>query len=230
MKAHCKAHSIMYEKTMPDSPSQNGVAECANHTICSMACAMLIDTNLCDFFWLFAVLAATHIKQRVPHTSLPPNTTPFELWFHHRANISHLQPFRSHYTAHITNDNLSKFDARGESGWFLGYAKDAKGYLIWVPNQNNNSRTLKVRWEVVFHDTHTQSTSPPVPPHYTPLWEAINFPDCVTVSSDENTYVHAQQNTLSMSLTSKLSHSRENNELGQTGSPPRGTSHPKQYP
>ncbi len=83
MKAHCKAHGITYEKTMPDSPSQNGVAECANCTICSMACAILIDTDLCDFFWLFVVLAATHIKQRAPHTSLPPNTTPFKLWFHH---------------------------------------------------------------------------------------------------------------------------------------------------
>jgi len=71
----------MYEKTVPDLLQQNGVAEHANHTICSMAHAMLINAYLCDFFWPFAVLTATHIKQRVPYASLLPHTTPFELWF-----------------------------------------------------------------------------------------------------------------------------------------------------
>jgi hypothetical protein len=37
MESHCKAHSISYEKTVPDSPPQNGVVECSNLTICSMA-------------------------------------------------------------------------------------------------------------------------------------------------------------------------------------------------
>jgi transposase InsO family protein len=194
MEAHCKAHGITYEKTVPDSPPQNGVAERANRTICSMARAMLIDADFRDFFWPFAVLAATHIKQRAPHASLPPNTTPFELWFHRRPSISHLRPFGSHCTARIVNDSLSKFDARGESGRFLGYATGAKGYLIWVPHQNNNGGTVKVRRDVIFHDADTQTASPPVPPHYVPLWEAVNFPDRIPVSNDENSYVHARLN------------------------------------
>jgi len=134
MEAHCKTNGIMYEKTVPDSPPQNGVAECANHTICSMACIMLIDADLHDFFWPFTVLAAAHIKQRTPNASLLPNTMPFQLWFHHQADISHLWPFRSCCTAQIISNNPSKFDAHGKSGRFLRYAKGAKGYLIWVPN------------------------------------------------------------------------------------------------
>jgi hypothetical protein len=83
MEVHCKVQGIAYEKTVPNSPPQNGMAECTNHTICSMACAMLIDADLHDYFWPFTILTATHIKQRVLNASLPPNTTPFGLWFHH---------------------------------------------------------------------------------------------------------------------------------------------------
>ena len=63
MKAYCAENSIAYEKMVPDSPSQNGIAECTNLTICNMVCVMLIDANLRDWFWPFAVLTAAHIKQ-----------------------------------------------------------------------------------------------------------------------------------------------------------------------
>ncbi len=194
MEAHCATHGITYEKTVPDLPQQNGVAEWANRTICSMARAMLIDADLHDFFWPFAVLTATHIKQRVPHASLPPHTTPFELWYKRRPNLSHLRPFGTHCTAHIISDCLSKFNAQGESGRFLGYARDAKGYLIWVPNQANNGGTLKVRRDVVFNDTCSPNTmSAPIPMHYMPLWDAINFPDHIPICNNDNEYVHAWQ-------------------------------------
>ena len=63
MESYCKIHGITYKKTVPDSPSQNGIAERSNLTLCSMAHAMLLDANLCNFFWPFTVLMATHIKQ-----------------------------------------------------------------------------------------------------------------------------------------------------------------------
>ena len=51
MQTHCKSQGIIYEKTVPDFPSQNGMAERTNLMICSMARAMLIDADLCDYFW-----------------------------------------------------------------------------------------------------------------------------------------------------------------------------------
>jgi hypothetical protein len=177
MQTYCKTQGITYEKTVPDAPPQNGVAERTNLTICSMARAMLIDANLRDYFWPFAVLTAAHIKQRVPHSSLPTNVTPFQLWFQHRPNLSHLRPFGAKCTTRIITNHQSKFEPRGEPGRFLGYAKDSKGYLIWVTNQDNNGGTLKVRRDVVFHDPPTQTTSPNILPDYLPLWEGIDFPD-----------------------------------------------------
>ena len=145
---------------------------------------MLIDANLRDFFWPFAVLTAVHIKQCILHSAPPTNVTPFELWFGHWPNLSHLRPFGTACTFHIITNHLTKFEPCSELGQFLGYVKDAKGYLIWVPNPNNNGRTLKVCRDVVFHDFPTHPHSPPVPPHYLPLWENVDFPDCVRESED----------------------------------------------
>jgi hypothetical protein len=112
-----------------------------------------LDANLCDYFWPFSVLAAVHIKQHVPHASLPTHTTLFELWFQRHTELSHLHPFGLRCTTHIISNNLTKFEAHGESGRFLGYARDAKGYLIWATNPNNNAGTHKVRRDVIiFHD------------------------------------------------------------------------------
>ena len=176
---YCKAQGITYEKTVPDSPPQNGVAERSNLTICSMARAMLIDANLRDFFWPFAVLTAAHIKQRVPHKSLPPGVTPFSLWFNRRPHLSYLRPFGSRCTTRIIANHLSKFDARGETGRFLGYANDAKGYLIWVPNPHGTGGTVKVRRDVIFHDFPKPPSSPDPPAEYLRLWEDVHFPTAI---------------------------------------------------
>jgi hypothetical protein len=162
MEIYCKAHGIAFEKTVPDSPSQNGVAERCNLTICCMSRAMLVDSNLRNWFWPFAVQTAVHIKQRVPHSSLPANTTPFQLWFSRRPNLSHLRPFGTKCTSRIiANHHPSKFEPRGEAGRFLGYAAEAKGYLIWVPNATGTGGTVKVRRDVIFHDF--LPTPPPRP-------------------------------------------------------------------
>jgi hypothetical protein len=169
MNTYCKAHGIAYEKTVPDSPPQNGIAKHTNLMIYSMACAMLIDVNLHNYFWPFTVLTTTHIKQCVPHASLPPNMTPLQLWFNHKPNLSHLCPFSTKCTAHVLTNHATKFEPHGETERFLSYAKDAKGYLIWVTNPDNNGGTLKTQRDVIFHELPVPVPSPSVPPAYHPL-------------------------------------------------------------
>jgi len=131
---YCKQHGITYELTIPDASQQNGVAERANQIIESMTCAMLVNSGLSFWFWPLAAQAAVHIKNRVLHFSLPPNTTPFEGWFKRKPDLSHLRPFGALVTVRKTNsDQLIKIAPRGEEGRFVGYAHDAKGYLVWFP-------------------------------------------------------------------------------------------------
>jgi len=131
LRRYCDEEGIKYERTVPEAPQQNGKAERYNYTYETLARAMLLDADLHEFFWPFAVLAAAHIKNRVPHAALPPHTTPYEKWFGHRPNIDHLRPFGAHCTARIVNPTLGKFESRGETGRFLGYAEESKGYLFW---------------------------------------------------------------------------------------------------
>lgn len=147
-KSYCDSTGIQYEKTVPESPQQNGVAERTIGILSSMARSMLLNADLSDFFSPLAILAASHIKNRVPHASTLPKT-PFEFWHRRKPDLSHLRPFGTPVTSRILNaKSLTKFDARGESGRFVGYARDAKGYLIWFPAK----RAVRVRRDLVFHD------------------------------------------------------------------------------
>ena len=172
LEEHCKTSGITYEKTVPDAPNQNGVAERCNLTLASMARALLLDASLTEWFWPFAILTAVHLKNRVPHSNLPPGKTPFEFWHRYKPNLSHLRPFGAPCTSRILSNTLSKFDPRGESGRFVGYARDAKGYHIWVPNLGGHGGTLKTRRDVVFHDF--PSSTPP--DNTLPLWDEIFTP------------------------------------------------------
>jgi hypothetical protein len=131
---------------------------------------MLIDGDLHIFFWPFAVVTAVYIKARMPHAALPKHTTPYERWRGQQPSIAHFRPFGSHCTARIVNPKLGKFDPRGESGRFVGYAPESKGYLFW----HTASRSVKVRRDLTFH-------GPPPRPLgqggvdysiYAPLWHS----------------------------------------------------------
>jgi hypothetical protein len=164
----CKENGIIYEKTVPDASQQNGVAERHNQTVETMIRAMLLDGDLSHFFWPLAAQASVHIKNRVPHSALKdPTTTPFEQWFKRKPDLSHLRPFGCLVTSRKTNsDDLCKLDPRGEEGRFVGYARDAKGYLIWFPA----SRAIRVRRDVKFHNVPT-----PALPTTEKLWLDIPF-------------------------------------------------------
>lgn len=100
-----------------------------------MARTALIDANLPKFFWPFAVRYANHTKNRLPHASLPPNTTPYESITGSRPNISYFKPFGTKCIAKLFDTRL-KFDPKGEPGHFIGYAPGAKGYLFWSKLKN----------------------------------------------------------------------------------------------
>jgi Integrase core domain len=175
-QSYCRDAGIAYEKTIPDTPNQNGVAERCNLTLVSMARALLIDANLSDWYWPFAIQTAVHIKNRVPHSSLPPHTTPFELWHGYKPDLSYFRPFGAPCTSRIISNTLSKFHPHGESGRFLGYAKDAKGYLIWIPGPYGRGGVIKTRRDVIFHDLPLPASAP-ANSDIAPLWDDIPFPE-----------------------------------------------------
>lgn len=166
-RRYCEEHGITYEKIVPDASPQNGVAERSNWTLLSMARAMLLDSGQEEFFWPLAVQAAAHLRNRSPTSALPPHITPFQIWKGAPPDLSHIRLFGSRVVSRKTDsDSLPKLQPRGEQGIFMGYARDAKGYLIWVPD----AKCIRVRRDIVFLDNQ-----PPIAPSATlsPLWEDL---------------------------------------------------------
>lgn len=165
---YCDSEGISFEKTVPYASPQNGVAERSHALLCSMARAMLVDANLPDYFWPLAIQTANHILNRLPTSALPPDTTPFHLWMNKPPDLSHLRIFGSRVIARKPNaEKLPKTAARGELGRFVGYATDAKGYLIWMVDR----RVVRVRRDVQFLDP--VDTSSEIPATRSTMWDDV---------------------------------------------------------
>jgi hypothetical protein len=202
LRKFCDDEGIKYERTVPEAPQQNGKLERHNYTYEQMARAMLLDADMHDFFWPFAIMAAIHIKNRVPHSALPPNVTPFKRWYGYKPDISHIRPFGVHCTAWIVNPQLGKFEPRGEVGRFLGYAPEAKGYLFW----HTALRTVKIRHDLVFH-------GPPSPTIgqggvdlrvYAPLWDSSKTVLIQDKDADDDVHEMYQASNFSHDKQSEL--------------------------
>jgi len=168
---------------------QNGVAERANQIIEFMACAMLVDSGLTFWFWPLSAHTATHIKNCVPHSSLDSKLTPFEGWFKHKPDLSHLRPFGVLVTARKTNsDQLTKIAPQGEEGCFVRYAHDARGYLVWFPD----SKIICPHWDVKFHGFPVSLPSPPISDI---LWDDIPMDVEPHFCDNENCIILEQDST-----------------------------------
>lgn len=118
---------------------------------------MLLDAVMSIYFWPLAVQAAVHIKNCIPHRALKPTQTPYEVWTGRKPNISHLQLFGSRVTARVPDsDSQPKLEPRGESGIFMCYPRNAKGYLIWF----SKNHSILVRRDVIFHGMPKSIPSP----------------------------------------------------------------------
>jgi hypothetical protein len=143
MNTYCKAHGIAYEKTVPDSPPQNGVAERTNLTICSMARAMLIDADLRDYFWPFAVLAQP-TSSNVFHTPPYPPTPPLSSY---GSNTSPISPTSAHSAQNApcvySPIALRNLNLVAKLGVFSVTQVTQKGISFGYPTQQTTAGHLK---------------------------------------------------------------------------------------
>ena len=89
----CFAQGIKREMTAPYFPHQNGVAEHRWQTVGNMARCLLKQANLPNSFWVRAVDVAFYQTNRCLSGSLPPNNTPFELFYGRKPDLSNLKVF-----------------------------------------------------------------------------------------------------------------------------------------
>ena len=147
------------------TPQQNGVAERVNRTIMEAARAMLHAANLPSSFWTYAVNAAVYIRNRSPTRALN-NVTPYEAWRGEKPSLSHLRVFgcRAYMYLHKKQrSSTNKLAARAMPGIFVGYATEAKAWLVWDPVAKKVHTTRDVKF------MEGESGSAPVPPTQPPV-------------------------------------------------------------
>ena len=172
LQIYCKTAGIAYEKTVPDSPSQNGVTERCNLTLTSITHTLLIDADLSDWYWPFAIQTAVHIKNRAPHASIPIYKTPFELWHGYKPSLIHLRPFGA-ASCPICSPNSNHVESPAA---FSATRRTPRGISSGSPGPSDEGGGVKVRRDVTFHG-FPPSAPPSVDGTTCPLWDHdIPFP------------------------------------------------------
>ncbi|GKB03274.1 putative ribonuclease H-like domain-containing protein [Tanacetum coccineum] len=138
MDEFCTKKGIKREFSNARTPQQNGVAERRNRTLIEAARTMLTDAKLPVTFWAKAVSSACYVQNRVLVNKYH-NKTPYELFNGRSPAIRFLRPFGCHIMILNTLDNLGKFDAKGDEGYFVGHSLSSKAFRVF------NKRTKKVK-------------------------------------------------------------------------------------
>uniref|UniRef100_A0A5S6QGT0 Integrase catalytic domain-containing protein n=1 Tax=Trichuris muris TaxID=70415 RepID=A0A5S6QGT0_TRIMR len=143
-----KDNGIRHERSVPDTPQQNGIAERLNRTLVEKARTMLIDAGLSLDLWAEAVGTANYLRNRCPTKALR-DMTPQEAWSGRKPNLAHLKIFGCLAMVHIPDRRRRKWDAKSEERIFVGYSETSKGYRTI----NRITKKLTVAKDVVFLET-----------------------------------------------------------------------------
>ena len=134
---------VKHELTSPYSPHQNGCAERQWRTLFEMARAMIEESKFDKTFWTYAVMTATHIRNRCYSRNL--KCTPYEAVTGLRPDIGRLHLFGSICYTYI-DTYKKKLDPRSKKGQFVGYDRNSMSYLVYHPETNVVSKHRVVKF------------------------------------------------------------------------------------
>nr|GEV06806.1 hypothetical protein [Tanacetum cinerariifolium] len=145
MDDFCSQKGIKREFSNVRTPQQNGVAERRNRTLIEAARTMLADAKLPVTFWAEAVNTACYVQNRVL-VNKSHNKTPYELFTGRSPAIGFLKPFGCHVMILNTLDDLGKFEAKGDEGYFIGYSMSSKAFRVFIKRTKRVKENLHVEF------------------------------------------------------------------------------------
>ena len=126
-KTYCLDAGILQEKTIPETPQQNGLAERRNRTLLEMARCLLIDSGPPKMKWGAAILHATRIRILVLRRG--EEKCPAELMRGIKPNlsVSILSIFGCTVFMRKRDRDVSKLEPKALEGRFVGYTEGDNG-------------------------------------------------------------------------------------------------------
>src|SRR6185312_8031625 len=134
---------IIHQLSPAYTHEPNGFIERINRTILNKARSLLFNSNTPLYLWGEAVLAATYLYNRTPHSALN-NKTLYELKYNSKPNISNIRVWGSITYYKNKGSNIKKLEPKANKGILIGYSQNQ--YRIWDFNLNKPiwSRDVKI--------------------------------------------------------------------------------------
>nr|GEW97768.1 integrase, catalytic region, zinc finger, CCHC-type, peptidase aspartic, catalytic [Tanacetum cinerariifolium] len=137
LKEYFDSVGISHQVSSIRTPQQNGVVKRRNRMLVEVARTMLIFSHAPLFLWAEAIATACFTQNRsIIHRRF--NKTPYELINDRKSDISFLYVFETLCYPKNVRKDIGKLGAKGDIGFFIGYAADSCAYRIY------NRRTKKI--------------------------------------------------------------------------------------
>ena len=156
-----KDRGIQHRLTTPYNPHQNGVAERINRTLCDLIRSMLHQKKMPKEFWAEALSVATHVRNRVTTRGLGSDTTPFQVLYNRKPNMSYLRVFGSRCWYNLRKPDIDKLDPRAREALMIGYARGIRGYKLWDIADQKVVVSRDVKFDEDGNNALTDTAKPP---------------------------------------------------------------------
>ena len=125
----CNDQGTHQEFFSPKTPQQNGIVKRKNRVVQEMALVMLHNKKLPKSFWGEVVNTACHTFNRA-YFRLDSKKSPYEFWRGKKLVVKYFRIFGDDCYILRDRENLEKFDAKSDKGYFLGYSSTSRAYKI----------------------------------------------------------------------------------------------------
>jgi hypothetical protein len=128
--AHFNSRGIAMQVTAAYAHAQAGKAERYVRTIEDGIQTLLADAKLPPSFWGDAALTTQYLRNRLPTSTLPTNTTPYEIMHGTKPDLSHLRVWGCQCFPAIPPELRTKGGPRRYEAIFVGYEDNRIGWRV----------------------------------------------------------------------------------------------------
>ncbi|CAI7794428.1 unnamed protein product [Closterium sp. NIES-54] len=159
----CRGEGILQTFTLPESPQQNGIAECRIGLVMEVARTSMVHAAAPHFRWSFAVRYAAHQLNLWPHVSLP-ETSPTLRWMGEVGDASVFWVWGSR--TFVRDTTADKLSSRAIPCVFLGFLPNAPGWQFYHPTSRHVLPSQDVTFDESnpFYRLFPYRSAPPPPP------------------------------------------------------------------